>query len=83
MKKKLLLSSVMIAAALLIPVTTTTTAYAQQTQGKACPTGFTLTKGKCVSEPNKVCENGYEESPLGNCIVGVGSPSATPSQRCL
>jgi hypothetical protein len=47
-------------------------------QGKACPEGFTLNKGTCEMEPEitteLVCPNNLPESPLGNCIVGIGSP---------
>jgi hypothetical protein len=58
------------------------TAYAQpsteQQNSRACPEGFEMNRGKCEMEPEitteLVCPNNLPESPLGNCIVGVGSP---------
>jgi hypothetical protein len=60
------------------------TVYAQpsteQQNSRACPEGFEMNRGKCEMEPEitteLVCPNNLSESPLGNCIVGVGSPVA-------
>jgi hypothetical protein len=59
---------------------TTIAAYAQPQgeQQRACPEGFTLSKGECQMEPEittiLVCPDNLPESPQGNCITGTGSP---------
>ena len=64
-------TTMIIAATLLVPLTTTTTAAYAQQQGKACPEGFELNKGRCQAAPTVL---------PGECPDSVGTVVTVPEE---